>query len=51
MGLAPGLLNDFGRDIKRIDVPTLILHGAADRILPVEGRAAACTPHCPTPTT
>ncbi len=25
-------------DIKRIDIPTLILHGTADRILPVEGQ-------------
>src|SRR4051794_24579792 len=34
----PGWLEDFGEDIKRIDVPTLILHGAADRILPVAGQ-------------
>ena len=31
-------LEDFHEDIKRIDVPTLILHGTADRILPVEGQ-------------
>jgi pimeloyl-ACP methyl ester carboxylesterase len=34
----PGWLEDFGADIKRIDVPTLILHGAADRILPIDGQ-------------
>jgi non-heme chloroperoxidase len=34
----PGWLEDFGRDITRIDVPTLILHGTADRILPIEGQ-------------
>ena len=33
-----GWLDDFSADIKRIDVPTLIVHGAADRILPVEGQ-------------
>jgi non-heme chloroperoxidase len=31
-------LDDFHDDIKRIDVPTLILHGTADRILSVEGQ-------------
>jgi non-heme chloroperoxidase len=31
-------LDDFSEDIKRIDVPTLILHGTADRILPIEGQ-------------
>ena len=34
----PGWLDDFSEDIKRIDVPTLILHGTADRILPIEGQ-------------
>jgi non-heme chloroperoxidase len=33
-----GWLDDFGDDIKRIDVPTLILHGTADRILSVDGQ-------------
>ena len=33
-----GWLEDFHADIKRIDVPTLILHGTADRILPIEGQ-------------
>ena len=34
----PGWLEDFGRDIERIDVPTLILHGTADRILSIDGQ-------------
>jgi pimeloyl-ACP methyl ester carboxylesterase len=34
----PGWLDDFGDDIQRLDVPTLILHGTADRILPIEGQ-------------
>ena len=34
----PGWLDDFGEDIKRIDIPTLILHGTADRILPIGGQ-------------
>ena len=31
-------LEDFHEDIKRIDIPTLILHGTADRILSIEGQ-------------
>jgi non-heme chloroperoxidase len=31
-------LEDFQDDVKRIDIPTLILHGTADRILSVEGQ-------------
>jgi non-heme chloroperoxidase len=31
-------LEDFHEDIQRIDVPTLILHGTADRILSIEGQ-------------
>lgn len=34
----PGWLDDFGEDIKRIDVPTLIMHGTADRILSIDGQ-------------
>lgn len=34
----PGWLEDFSDDIERIDVPTLILHGTADRILPIDGQ-------------
>ena len=33
-----GWLDDFTADIARIDVPTLILHGTADRILSVDGQ-------------
>lgn len=33
-----GWLDDFVADIERIDVPTLILHGTADRILSIEGQ-------------
>ena len=33
-----GWLDDFSGDIRRIDVPTLILHGTADRILSVDGQ-------------
>jgi non-heme chloroperoxidase len=33
-----GWLDDFSQDITRIDVPTLILHGTADRILPIDGQ-------------
>jgi pimeloyl-ACP methyl ester carboxylesterase len=31
-------LDDFHEDLKRIDIPTLVLHGTADRILSVEGQ-------------
>ena len=34
----PGWLDDFSDDIERIDVPTLILHGTADRILSIDGQ-------------
>ncbi len=33
-----GWLDDFSTDITRIDVPTLIMHGTADRILPIDGQ-------------
>jgi|SRR3954447_9669883 non-heme chloroperoxidase len=33
-----GWLDDFHEDVKRIDVPTLILHGTADRILSLAGQ-------------
>jgi non-heme chloroperoxidase len=29
-------IEDFRKDIRRIDVPTLVMHGDADRILPIE---------------
>ena len=31
-------LDDFTADIERIDIPTLILHGTADRILSIDGQ-------------
>jgi pimeloyl-ACP methyl ester carboxylesterase len=34
----PGWLVDFSDDITHIDIPTLILHGTADRILPINGQ-------------
>ena len=34
----PGWLEDFSEDIKHIDIPTLILHGTADRILSINGQ-------------
>ncbi|MEO5743147.1 MAG: alpha/beta hydrolase [Terracoccus sp.] len=33
-----GWLDDFSSDIARINVPTLVLHGTADRILSIEGQ-------------
>ena len=33
-------LTDFRKDLSKIDVPTLVLHGTADRILPFEATAA-----------
>jgi len=33
-------LTDFRADVARIDVPTLVVHGTADRILPFEATAA-----------
>jgi pimeloyl-ACP methyl ester carboxylesterase len=43
-----GWLEDFSHDITHLDVPTLIVHGTADRILPIEaqaGRLRAALPH------
>jgi non-heme chloroperoxidase len=34
----PTWLDDYREDITRIDIPTLIVHGTADRILSVEGQ-------------
>jgi non-heme chloroperoxidase len=33
-------LTDFREDLPKIDVPTLVVHGTADRILPFEATAA-----------
>ncbi len=30
---------DFNEDLKKIDVPTLVLHGDADQIVPIEDSA------------
>jgi non-heme chloroperoxidase len=39
----PSWLEDFREDLKRIDVPTLVIHGEADRIVPISagGRRTA----------
>lgn len=34
----PTWLDDYHDDIKRIDIPTLIVHGTADRILSIDGQ-------------
>ncbi|MBE9178550.1 alpha/beta hydrolase [Oculatella sp. LEGE 06141] len=36
----PSWVTDFRDDLPRIDVPTLIIHGDADRMLPLESTAA-----------
>jgi len=33
---------DFRKDLARIDVPTLVIHGDADRILPIAAAGRAC---------
>ena len=38
---APIWLTDFRRDLPRVDVPTLIIQGDADRVLPTSGCALA----------
>jgi len=37
--VVPTWLTDFRADIGKIDVPALILHGTADRILPIDATA------------
>ena len=37
-GCVPGWLEEFSQDIERIDIPTLILHGTADRVLSIDGQ-------------
>jgi non-heme chloroperoxidase len=39
-------LTDFRADLPKIDVPVLVLHGTADRILPFENTAKRRTPGC-----
>ncbi|MBN3879132.1 MULTISPECIES: alpha/beta fold hydrolase [unclassified Nostoc] len=40
LDFVPSWLTDFRDDLPRIDVPTLIIHGDADRMLPLESTAA-----------
>ncbi|MFB9991070.1 alpha/beta fold hydrolase [Deinococcus oregonensis] len=40
LACVPAWLTDFRSDIARIDIPTLIVHGDADRILPLEATGA-----------
>jgi non-heme chloroperoxidase len=35
LACVPAWLEDFREDLKKIDIPTLVLHGDADRILPI----------------
>jgi len=35
LACVPTWLEDFRNDVARIDVPTLVIHGAADRIVPI----------------
>ena len=51
VGVRPHVAGEFDEDIEKIDVPTLILHGTADRILSLEGQGGACTQRCRTRTT
>jgi len=37
--VVPTWLTDFRDDIEKIEVPSLILHGTADRILPIDATA------------
>jgi pimeloyl-ACP methyl ester carboxylesterase len=37
-GCVPTWLDDYAEDLARIDIPTLIVHGSADRILSIEGQ-------------
>ena len=34
----PTWLDDYAADLPRIDIPTLIVHGTADRILSIDGQ-------------
>jgi non-heme chloroperoxidase len=35
LACAPAILEDFRQDLARIDVPTLVIHGDADRTVPI----------------
>jgi len=43
-------LTDFRGDLPKIDVPTLVLHGTADRILPSSPRRRDCVTSRRSPT-
>jgi len=40
LACVPAWHEDFREDLKRIDVPTLVIHGDADRILPISASGA-----------
>ena len=37
---------DFTEDLKKIDVPTLIMHGDDDQIVPIDASARLTLPSC-----
>jgi non-heme chloroperoxidase len=39
LACVPTWLTDFRADLPKIDVPTLVVHGTADRILPIDATA------------
>ena len=39
LAILPHWLSDFRADLPRIDVPTLVVHGTEDRILPIAATA------------
>ena len=43
----PSWLTDFRDDISRVDVPTLIVHGTGDRILPIDSTGREFTKRLP----
>ena len=45
--VVPAWLTDFRADIEKVDVPALILHGTADRILPIDATARRFREHLP----
>ena len=45
---APFSETDLTEDLKKIDVPTLIIHGDDDQIVPIGAAALQCSRHNPT---
>jgi non-heme chloroperoxidase len=39
----PTWITDFRRDLPKLDIPTLVLHGDADRVLPIDATARRLT--------